>query len=781
MVAQSFPVDLVVRTNQAERGARQGERILNRLDRSATRTESTVASLGRRLVQLASAYAGFSAVRGAITTFANFQRSMSRVAALTGATTDQLNMLSEAARRVGATTELSATQGADAIAFLSQAGFTAEQSLASLDDIVNLSIGGQIDFATAADISSNVLTDFGLRAEEARRVTDVLGNTAASSNVSISQLGASLRFVAPAAAAVGVSIEEASAAIGELGNAGIQGTMAGSALRAIISRLVDGGFDLSNGLIPVLEQLADANTGLAEANELVGLEAGTALTVLINQRRELEGLTEANRAAEGTMEEMARTIGDNLLGDFRALRSAIEDVAIELGQNSETGLRSIVQSLTTAVRFLGQNIEIITGALTGLAAFLLATGAFRLLITSLGLVVGLIESTIFGILTLVSSLQLGASSLTGFAALLGTIAGFLATISAIAAGGIAFLTAFRETFLESDQSPVRELGAILEAMIRTMMDLIRIAIPNFESFAEDWDLLFAEFARVTRSFILLMADVVDILETTVGYVVGFLRAFRDEGFDPSGEFAAFRNRRAQGRDVFENQAQPLIEAITRSIEDLDRNERLRQQFPGITAAGLAELGTLPDDQLVRGLTNLIEQLRELDLTGAGFRNRLLANDAIVRGEQEIADRELVPRAQPRFRRSFPRSVVDVAGGETTDGQTDLQQERTDLEELIGQLTVRFNREQELLGLSERERDIRREVFTIQDQFARAGLVLSQRQIDMIRGVINTLQEQREAQAQLARAARAAGQIIGGAFNEVFTTITEGWEKLEMIL
>lgn len=175
--------------------------------------------------RLALAFGAVTTALGALTgqaikTAANFEASMSRVSAITGATTEQFEALEKQAMELGATTVFSASQAAEGMSFLAMAGFDTNEILAAMPGVLNLAAAGQMDLARASDIASNILTGFQLSAEESGRVVDVMAKAMTTANTNIEQLGYAMKYVAPVAASVGLSIEETAAAVGKLSDSG---------------------------------------------------------------------------------------------------------------------------------------------------------------------------------------------------------------------------------------------------------------------------------------------------------------------------------------------------------------------------------------------------------------------------------------------------------------------------------------------------------------------------------------------------------------------------------
>ena len=198
---------------------------------------------GMNLINSSKGYAAttgiamFSQMAGAVKTGANFDAAMARVGAVSGASGEDLLALREQAKALGKSTVWSSSQAAEGQQFLAMAGFSKDQILKSMPGMLDLASAGGIDLGSAADIGSNILTGMGLDASEMGRVGDVLTNTFTKSNTNLSMLGETMKFAAPVAKSLGVSLEEAAAMAGKLGDAGIQGSMAGTTLRAVMLRL----------------------------------------------------------------------------------------------------------------------------------------------------------------------------------------------------------------------------------------------------------------------------------------------------------------------------------------------------------------------------------------------------------------------------------------------------------------------------------------------------------------------------------------------------------------
>lgn len=323
----------------------------------------------------------------------DFEKSMNKVGALTGSTGKELEGLRNQAKELGATTQFSASQAADAMSFLGMAGFETNEIMAAMPGTLDLAASSGMDLATTADIMSNVLTGFGKKAEEAGHLSDVMAKAVSSSNTDMLQLGDAMKYVAPVAASAGVSLEEATAAIGLMGNAGIQGSMAGTALRGSISRLLDptkkaaktlkalgvNALDSEGNLKPmhnIVQQLGDSGAKTADFMAIFGQRAGPAMAALVDQGAgALKGLTGDLEESGGTAKRMADQQMQGLNGEMMKLKSAAEGLAISIG---ESGLLSMVTGMVTGftgwISSLSKTNPEVLKLVTGLALALAAIG-----------------------------------------------------------------------------------------------------------------------------------------------------------------------------------------------------------------------------------------------------------------------------------------------------------------------------------------------------------------------------------------------------------------------
>ncbi len=308
-----------------------------------------------------------------IRNMAEFQASISKLGAISGATKAQMEELRQKAIDLGGSSIYSSGQVAEAMNYLAMAGFKTNQILKATGDVLNLATIGQMDLARASDIASNILTGFGLKAQDTKQVVDVMTATITNANTNISQMGEAMKYVAPQARAMKISIQETSAAIGILSNAGMQGTMAGTGLAGMLTRLAKptaqaqkilselgiSAYDAKGnfvGLGNVLKQFKEHLKGLSDEqklkalSEIFGQEHLKSAIVLINSMSgEYDKLLNKIEHSSGLSTKIAKKMQDNLLGAWKSLLSSLDKLQQTIGHDLLPVLTDFVKDLTKAV------------------------------------------------------------------------------------------------------------------------------------------------------------------------------------------------------------------------------------------------------------------------------------------------------------------------------------------------------------------------------------------------------------------------------------------------
>jgi TP901 family phage tail tape measure protein len=438
------------------------ERQTAQQDRAFGKFNSTAGRLVRTMGLLAGGFGAIAAARGAVRTIARFEESMATLRAVAVKTNqtlavqeEQFKRLRATARTLGATTRFTASEAADGLLFLARAGFSVNEAIEAIPSTLDLASGGMLSLGEAADIASNVLRQFGLAASETERVVDALINTANNANTDVRQLAEALKLAGPVAGALGIEVEEATAAIGALGDAGIQASLAGTNMRGVTLALLNPtakaqrafrelGLTL-NDIDPSMSSLIDVFNTFDEAIERTGGNAAklfgaifgrrnvAAALVLRNSVESMRDLLQVQEEGEGKAREQRKTIEDTLVGAFRTLKSAVQDATISMGDSGFLGaLRGIVDFATDVVRELTgvegefknstEAVNAFIGAIAGLGA---------------GIAIGAIVKLGFALQLMVLEIRTAATLTKGLFAVIGRHPLLLAA-TAVASLGAAY-------------------------------------------------------------------------------------------------------------------------------------------------------------------------------------------------------------------------------------------------------------------------------------------------------------------------------------------------------
>lgn len=384
-----------------------------------------------------------------------FDSSMSQVAAVSGATGDDLQALRDKAKEMGSTTKFTASEAADAFNYMAMAGWKTEDMLGGISGVLNLAAAGNTDLATTSDIVTDALTAFGQSADDAGRLADIMAAASSNANTNVEMMGETFKYVAPVAGAMGYSMEDASVAIGLMANAGIKGSQAGTYLRSILSRLAappkeaatamdELGISITNAdgtmkpMSEVIEILRQKFDGLSEAEQtqyakhIAGQEAMSGLLAIVNAApAAFDKLTDAVNNSEGAAERMAETMQDNLGGDLTKLGSQFEGVQLTLYEKFEPALRSGVEALSKMLDGISWVIEKISEFSEWLNSGSVAAEAFKVVVIA-------VSAAVAGFLAVIGA----QAAWTGLIALLGKAkTAFMALSAAMAANPIGLVVA----------------------------------------------------------------------------------------------------------------------------------------------------------------------------------------------------------------------------------------------------------------------------------------------------------------------------------------------------
>jgi TP901 family phage tail tape measure protein len=337
--------------------------------RGLTEAFGPLGSAVKSVLASLAAYASSQGLKGLATnvvkTGADFEKMMLKVRANTQATEEEFERLNQVAIRLGAETEFSASQAAEALNYLTMAGLSVDQAITALPNTMDLATAGVIGMGQAADITTGILFGMGMGVEDLARVNDILVKTYTSSNQTIVDLGEAFKFAGPVAKSFGVEMETVAVLLGELANAGIRGEMGGTGLRGafldtskVFREYGESAKDAegkTKGLIEAMQLLVEKNASPEEVTKIFGDRAGVAVLALMNTiRQDAEYLnrqvTDMTENAAGATQEAADVIRRAFDVIVDQVGGAIESIQIELFRDNSEALKDAIQKLAESIR-----------------------------------------------------------------------------------------------------------------------------------------------------------------------------------------------------------------------------------------------------------------------------------------------------------------------------------------------------------------------------------------------------------------------------------------------
>lgn len=427
---------------------------------------NSISGVGKKMMPVSTAVGGLGIA--AVKTAADFDSAMSQVAAVSGATGDDLQALRDKAREMGEKTKFSASEAAQAMNYMAMAGWKSKDMISGIDGIMNLAAASGEDLATTSDIVTDALTAFGLTAADSGHFADILAAASSNANTNVSMMGETFKYCAPIAGALGFSAEDTAEAIGLMANAGIKSSQAGTALRTIMNNLA-GDVKISGqaigdvtiattnadgsmrSLSDILADCRAAFGGLTEsekaqaAESLVGKNAMSGFLALMNAApADIEKLSGAIDNCDGTAEKMAATMQDNLMGQLTILKSQLEELAISFGEMLMPAIRSIVTKIQEFVDKLNGMDEGTRQMVLKIGLLVAALGPFLVI---LGTTISKIGTAMKGFVQLANGFSRLKVAVQGGTGLFGKLGAAIGGISAPVVAVVAVIGTLVAAFL----------------------------------------------------------------------------------------------------------------------------------------------------------------------------------------------------------------------------------------------------------------------------------------------------------------------------------------------
>lgn len=415
---------------------------------SAVQQAIAAAGVAKALEEIYDAYMECVSVAG------NFEESMSNVEALSGASADEMNRLSELAKELGATTKFTAKESADAMGYMAMAGWDASQMLGGMNGVLQLAAASGEDLAMVSDIVTDSLSAFGLTAADTAHFSDVLAAAATNSNTNVSIMGETFKMSASIAGALGYSIEDVALAVGLMANSGVKGSIAGTALRNTFNGLLEGvtltgaafgEYDYSavkadgtmkdfGSTIDELRGYFDQMTEAERVNNamtVAGARGYNGLLAILNATDEdYAALSASINNCTGAAERMAAVKLDNMNGELELMNSAWEALQTTLGEQFTPTMRELYSVGGTVLQELEEFVKKHPALIKAAAAFVAVIGAAVAALTAYATITKVVIP-LMGLLT---------ASIPG----VNVIMGVAAAVAAVTAAVVGFVSAANE-------------------------------------------------------------------------------------------------------------------------------------------------------------------------------------------------------------------------------------------------------------------------------------------------------------------------------------------------
>lgn len=516
----------------------------------------SITNAGKKVSVASAAVTGLGVA--AVKTAADFDSAMANVAAISGATGDDLQALRDKAREMGEKTKFSASEAADAMSYMAMAGWKTGDMLSGIEGIMNLAAASGEDLATTSDIVTDALTAFGLTAEDSAHFADILAAASSNANTNVSMMGETFKYCAPVAGALGYSAEDVAEAIGLMGNAGIKSTQAGTALRTMMTKL-QGELKLSGEALgevtiqtanadgsmrELSDILADCRTAFSKMSEseaaaaaetLVGKNAMSGFLALMNSAPgDIDKLRNAIENCDGSAEDMAAIMQDNLNGQLTILKSQLEELAISFGEMLMPVIRKVVSAVQGFVDKLNNMDEAQRKTIITIGLVIAALGPFLVIlgtvISTVGKSMKAYASAAKGIKKLMVAVKSGTGIFGKLGAAIGGIsAPVLAIVAVIAvlAAAFAHLWKTNDGFRENIIATWTQIKETVSNFCQGIVDRLNSLGFEFSSITEVlkavWDgfcnLLGPVFEGAFRFISDTLSTVLDVILNTVDFFI----------------------------------------------------------------------------------------------------------------------------------------------------------------------------------------------------------------------------------------------------------------------
>lgn len=548
--------------------------------------------------------------------FKGFEQEMSKVQAVSGATAEEFKALSQNAKDLGASTMFSAREVATLQTEFAKLGFSATEITKVTGATLALAQASGTDLARAAEVAGSTLRAFGLDASQTNVVTDVMAKSFSTSALDMETFAESMKYVAPVAKSAGMSIQETSAMLAVMADAGIKGSQAGTSLRRIISEIGATGKPTAEAL----KDLANQGIGLADAKDEVGRSAQSALLVLAGGVDRIAPLTEEYKNAGGAAQEMADIMGNTAFGASKRLESAMEGLMISIGEIVAVAVVPLIEFLASAASTLNGMSDGTKKAIVIFAALVSAIGPVIFIVGSLTRAIAAIRAatwlataatTAWGV-----AVQIATSPITLIILAVAALASgliYLAynfkTLKAIAINSIAGLVNLVIPYINTLIARFNAIAGLLgmdKMLVEPFEKMKSVAVPAFKSLSQvvteiKDDLgLFKEEAEETNEVVSETAEVIDEATNSISKATGSVKKMTESLVELN----------AKGWQILKPQMAPVFKPMERG-------------FVNTTALAI-QAGNAIKDHFANAIVTMFDKLEEGETRFGNFFKSLAA-------------------------------------------------------------------------------------------------------------------------------------------------------------
>lgn len=387
MADKNVNINITVNSSEADKKVKNLGKSVGGLKNPASGLKGVFKSLGNSIAGAFSAKAIVGFHKEALNLRASFEQSMANVQALSGATGAQLEALTNKAREMGKNTVWTAKDAADGMGHMAQLGWETKDMLDGIEPVLNLATAANTDLAKSSDIVAKTMKTYGMESKRATEAADIFAKIQAKTGTNFEQMGEAMRYVGPVASSLGMDLSTTSKYIGILGDNAITGSMAGTTLRSMFSRLaypvkeVQKGFDAYNQATGItinktdsveqkIKKLASGWSKLSEnqkiqvANQVAGKQAMSGFLNIMKDyeggMKKLDAIMKDNNITAKSMADIQKT---NLAGAFHMVRSAWEEFQLALTKGQSKPLQAFLGEIIKVLNGLANELEYVSNSM----------------------------------------------------------------------------------------------------------------------------------------------------------------------------------------------------------------------------------------------------------------------------------------------------------------------------------------------------------------------------------------------------------------------------------